>query len=446
VAVAVVVDDRVAFSEGYGVAGDGERMTPASPVVIGSTSKSITATAILQLVEAGRVELDAPVRRYLPWFDPADERGQDITVRQLLVDTSGVPTWAGWSALGGDGRADDAGIRRLINHVRLTSAPGTRFQYSNANYIALGQVIEAVTGQRYADYVRRAIFEPLGMQHTVAGELAGGSTPNRYWFGTPVPSHLPYLEIGIPAGAISASAEDLAHYLQAQLHHGSTPDGAAILTASSVDVMQAPAVVAEGFGVPSGRHYAMGWYVGTVAGEHAVFHSGDVFDSSSSLVMLPEQQVGVVVVATTSSAITPVANTLAEGVTDVMMGKPAKELGGALALGTVGLMTVAGIVLAFAVVRVRRLITEPPARRAAFARLAILDVVVPVAIVVGLPLAFSHNLHRAETVDPITFWRLVTRGVPDAGYVVLLALLLRFAIGVATGQMLARRALSSESP
>lgn len=429
VAISVVDDDRVVFQHGYGVAGDGEPMTAATPVVIGSTSKSITATAVLQLVEAGRVELDAPVRRYLPWFDPADPRGRDITVRQLLVDTSGIPTFAGWSALAGDGRADTAAIRELVNGVELTGAPGERFQYSNANYIIVGQVIEAVTGQPYAAYVQQAIFDPLGMNNTAADHLGTNATPNRYWSGIPVPSHLPYLEVGLPAGAISASAADLARYVQAHLDGGSAPGSTAILTSQSVDLAHRPAVAAEGFGVPPGRRYAMGWYVGTVADEPAIFHSGDVFDSSSSLVMLPERQLGVIVVATTSSPVTPVAKTLAEGVTALMVDKPAATLGRALATGTTGVMVVTGMVLAFSVVRARRQITQIPAGRTAVARTTTVDILLPTAMLVGLPMLFSEYLDRAENVDPISFWRLLTRALPDAGYVVLLALVLRLIVG-----------------
>ena len=429
VAVAIVQDGRVVFARGYGDAGDSRPMTVDTPVVIGSTSKSITAVAVLQLVERGRVDLGARIGVYLPWFAPSDHRASGITVRDLLVDTSGIPTWAGWAALGGDGRADPDAIRELVNSIRLTSAPGERFQYSNANYIILGQIIEAVTGQTYASVVEQSIFRPLGMASSrAAGTTA--STPNRYWFGVPVPSHLPYLEVGIPAGAITSSARDLARYVSVQLGGAPAPGGPSILGTTTLELSHTPAVAAEGFGVPPGRQYAMGWYTGDVAGEPAVFHAGDVFDSSSSLVLLPDRRTGVAVVATASSAITPIANTLAEGVVATLVGRTAPDLGRSLALGTVAVVAIGAALLAFAVTRARRLLTQPPAFTA---RLVIADVLVPTVHLLGLPLLFSRFLDRAETLSPVTFWVLVTRGLPDLGLLVVVALLLRLGTGMLVG-------------
>jgi CubicO group peptidase (beta-lactamase class C family) len=438
VAVAVVEDGHVVFARGYGQASAHSPMTADTPVVIGSTSKSITAVAVLQLVEQGRIDLNAPIGRYLPWYAPSDPRALAITVRDLLIDTSGIPTWAGWSALGGDGRAETSAIRALVNGIALTSPPGARFQYSNANYIILGQIIEAVTGQRYADVVEQSIFGPLGMTNTHAAD-SEESTPNRYWFGTPLPSHLPYLEIGIPAGAITSSANDLARYLEAQLGDNPVQGSAPVLSAASLELSHVPAVKAQGFGVAPGRHYGMGWYTGTVAGEPAIVHSGDVFDSSSSLVMLPARRIGIVVVATTSSTITPTANTLGEGVASALVGRSPPDFSRSLALGTVAIVVLGAAILAFAIIRTRRLVISPPT---VDARLVTVDVLVPVIVTVGLPLVFSRLLDRAETISPIRFWVLVMRGVPDLGLLILMALLLR--LGSAT-VVLGRRFIRQRS-
>jgi CubicO group peptidase (beta-lactamase class C family) len=425
VAAAVVKDGRIVFSRGYGTAGSDRRMTPETAVVIGSTSKSITALATLQLVDDGHVDLDAPIGRYLPWFDPDDARAEAITVRDLLIDTSGVPTWAGWSALAGDGRADEGSIRDLVNNLQLLDEPGGRFRYSNANYIILGEIIEAASGRPYAEVVKGSIFEPLDMEHTTAGAPAG-TVANRYWLGLPMPSHLPYLEIGIPAGAVSSSASDLAVYLQAQLgdHRSET------LNDATRTLLHEPAVEAEGFGVPDGRQYAMGWYVGPVVGEPAVFHSGDVFDSSSSLVMLPERDLGVVVVSTTSSPLVPTSKTLAEGIVAELLDERPPELHMSMALATVALLAVAAAILAFAVTRARSLAIAPRVTgRLSLLRLTVLDLLVPTAALFGLPFLFSTQLDRAEMLTASSFWRLVIRGVPDAGTIVVGALILRFALG-----------------
>lgn len=421
VAVAIVRRGRIVFTHGYGTASNGEDMTARTPVVIGSTSKSITATAVMRLAIEGKLGLDSPVREWLPWFRPRDARARDITIRHLLVDTSGIPTFAGWSALGGSGSAD---VRALVNDVRLTAAPGKKFQYANANYILLGEIIAAATGESYATAVQRLVFDPLALSNTRAEAQARNA--NRYWFGAPIRSRLPYLEVGLPAGAITSTARDLGRYLVAQMAHG---DGlVAAKDAVAFDELQIAAVKAGGFNVPQGRSYAMGWYVGKLGGRHAVFHSGDAFDSSSSLVMIPGAEVGVAVVANTSSALTPVAKTLAEGATAVLLAQRPPRLSPALALSQ-GTAVVAGAaVLALAVMRTRRLVVRR--ERGSVARVVVLDLLAPLAVFFGLPLLFSRFLDRAETVSPLVFWRIVERVLPDVAVLVFAALLLRIGAGV----------------
>ncbi|MEY2424559.1 MAG: hypothetical protein QOI61_131 [Actinomycetota bacterium] len=433
VAVGVIDHGRIVFTHGYGVANDGKKMTDRTPVVIGSTSKSITATAVVQLVAAGKVDLEAPVRQYLPWFNPRDRRARAITVKQLLVDTSGVPTWAGWSVLGGGGHAN---VRRLVNGLRLSKEPGRAFQYSNANYILLGQIIEAVSGESYAKYVQHNIVDPLGLDNTAARELARNA--NRFWFGQAMPSHLPFLEAGVPAGAVMSSARDLARYLVAHL----TLEPTLVADADLFDTMHLPAVKAEGFGVPGRRQYAMGWYVSHIAGKYAVFHSGDVFDSSSSLVMLPHDDLGVVIVSSTSNPFTPVSKTLAEGVAAVLVGESPARIERPLAIATIAVVAVATAVFALAVLRARRLFGR---RRDSRVRIGLVDIALPVVVLLGLPYAFSHYLDRAESVSPVTFWRIVERAVPDAGWLVLAALLLRVVAGV-YGLVPRRAVTTSETP
>lgn len=142
---AFVVVHRDGRSDGRGVggtAGDDE-ITSRTPFVIGSTTKSFTALAVMQLVDAGAVELDAPALRYVPELRLADGEATDtITVRHLLQQTSGLPGAAGGPVLASaaDGTAVDA-VREL-DGVHLASAPGTRWQYSNANYVLAGLVVE----------------------------------------------------------------------------------------------------------------------------------------------------------------------------------------------------------------------------------------------------------------------------------------------------------------
>jgi len=227
-ALGVVQGDHVAYVRGYGVAGpDGRPVTPQTPFILGSTSKSFTALAVMQLVEAGKIDLDAPVTRYLPWFHTHDaaESGQ-ITVRELLHHTSGLATYAGRQRIWDEDQSSVAlenGVRELVN-AQLDQPPGQGYEYSNVNYNALGLIVQVVSGRSYEDYVRCAIFDPLQMPHSAAersdprvADIAAG---HRYWLLWPVTFDAPYPRRMTPAGFLISSAEDMSHYLVAELNGG----------------------------------------------------------------------------------------------------------------------------------------------------------------------------------------------------------------------------------
>ncbi len=150
-ALVVVQGDQIVHLKAFGVAdADGRPVTPQTPFFTGSTGKSITALAIMQLVEAGKIKLDASVQTYLPWFRVADANASKIiTVHQLLNQTSGLPVSIGREQLANTDLSDSAienNVRALAN-VELIAPPGERYEYSNANYVTLGMIIQAVSGQ-----------------------------------------------------------------------------------------------------------------------------------------------------------------------------------------------------------------------------------------------------------------------------------------------------------
>jgi CubicO group peptidase (beta-lactamase class C family) len=215
---------------------------PETPFILASVSKSFTAMAVMQLVDAGLVQLDAPVQTYIPWFTVADEgAAAQITVRQLLYQTSGLPTIAGRQQPDPD-QSLEASVRALAD-VSLTTAPGERFQYSNANYNTLGLIVEQVTGQSFGQYVEAQIYAPLEMTHShvsrAEAEIDGLAAGHRTWFTSPVQETLPYVAADLPSGFLIASAEDMAHYLVAQLNGGQY-NGMQVLSAESVAQMHTP--------------------------------------------------------------------------------------------------------------------------------------------------------------------------------------------------------------
>jgi CubicO group peptidase (beta-lactamase class C family) len=199
-ALGVVRGKEVVYLKGYGIAGpDGRSVTPQTPFILGSTSKSFTALAIMQLVEAGKIELDAPVTKYLPWFRTADEAASArITVRSLLNQNSGLPVYEGRQGFSENDQSDTAlenGIRQLAG-VRLNHPPGQAYEYANENYAILGLIIQAVSASSYEEYIQSQIFGPLHMRHSAASiadpaakDLASGY---RYWLSWPVAYDAPY--------------------------------------------------------------------------------------------------------------------------------------------------------------------------------------------------------------------------------------------------------------
>ena len=184
-ALGIVRGDQIAYLRGFGKADDsGRTVTPQTPFIIGSLSKSVTALAIMQLVEAGKVDLDAPVQRYLPWFRVADEEASaQITVRHLLNQTSGLSTKTGRSYQG-NGDTSDAALEnavRKLSGAELTAPVGETHQYSTINYSVFGLIVQAVAGRSYESYVQTEIFDPLQMRGSFTSEAARGRARPRDW-------------------------------------------------------------------------------------------------------------------------------------------------------------------------------------------------------------------------------------------------------------------------
>jgi len=301
VSLAIVEGDQIVHRRGFGRARPGgEAPTPQTPFFIGSLTKSVTALAVMQLVEAGKVELDAPVQRYLPWFRVADPKASaQMTVRHLLNQTSGLPESAGEAEMADfDDRpgATERQVRALAS-LKLARPVGSACQYSNMNYNSLGLIIEAASGQSYADYVQEHIFAPLDMNHTYTSPAVarqnGLAMGHRYWFGFPFPApNLPTPHGSLPSGQLISTAEDLARYLIAHMNDGRYGQ-ARILSAAGINELHRGAVEYSKMGVSAGK-YAMGWFDGEIGQTRIVWHGGTVPDFEAYMAILPEQKKGVV--------------------------------------------------------------------------------------------------------------------------------------------------------
>jgi CubicO group peptidase (beta-lactamase class C family) len=304
-ALAIVQGDQIVHLKGFGVADpSGHAVTPQTPFIIGSTTKSFTALAVMQLVEAGKIELDAPMQRYLPWFRVADPAASArITVRHLLHQTSGISSADGNSDVTRDDTANDALEQRAraMETIQLSQPVGATFQYANANYDLLGLLVQTVSGQSYEGYIQQQIFAPLEMRHAYAEPEAaqsdGLATGHHYWFGAPAAMTTPFPRGSLPSGYLIASAEDMSHYLIAQLNDGRYR-GRAVLSAPGIATLHRGAVAAF-----DGNQYAMGWLVGQSGGVRAVWHNGTVPGFNAKMVLLPNERWGVVALMNASSQI-----------------------------------------------------------------------------------------------------------------------------------------------
>jgi CubicO group peptidase (beta-lactamase class C family) len=316
-ALAIVQGDKLVHSRGFGIASpDTQPVTPQTPFIIGSVSKSFTALAILQLVEAGKIDLDAPVQRYLPWFKVADAAAAEtITVRHLLNQTSGFPESAGQRTLADRYSGDDALEREVRSYekIQLSQQVGAVMQYSNANFNTLGLIVQAVSGQMYESYIQGHIFNPLGMQNSFIsiseGQQGGMATGYRKWFGYPFAAHnLPFPRAHLPSGYLISSAEDLAHYTIAQLNNGDyqgqsvlSPEGIALLHQPGPVEPLAYAFKAVGCDNGSGAHYAMGWWSLELNQIPVICHTGDTPNFHADIVLIPEGKWGVVLLMNVSN-------------------------------------------------------------------------------------------------------------------------------------------------
>jgi CubicO group peptidase (beta-lactamase class C family) len=304
-ALTIVRGEELLHVRGYGAADPaGTPVSPQTPFLIGSNSKSFTALAVMQLVESGRLELDAPVQRYLPWFAVADPvAAARITVRHLLYHTSGIPTVAGQAFAADDDTSDQALERHVrgLSSVALTEQVGQRYQYSNANYNVLGLLVQVVSGLSYEAYVQRHIFEPLEMRNSFTAEVAGSqqglATGHQRWFGFPRPAPTIFNRGDLPAGFLIASAEDLGHYLIAHLNGGRYGESV-LLSGQGMATLHEP-----GSEIAPDSFYAMGWGVTSIEGFRTILHSGSNDNFRSHLVLLPAQQLGFAIMMNVNDAI-----------------------------------------------------------------------------------------------------------------------------------------------
>ncbi|MBK6489441.1 MAG: beta-lactamase family protein [Gemmatimonadetes bacterium] len=303
IAVGVVADQSLVWATGFGMADMANRvaMAPSTRFRMASHSKLFTATAIMQLREQGKLRLDDPVSQYLPWFrvKPAGDDDGPITIEQLLSHSSGLPREAGdhWTTMQFPTEAD---IKRLIVDREAPFAPQVRWKYSNLAYTIAGMVVEAVSGERWSDYVQRHIYQPLDMRASSVDRDEPGLAVG---YGRRMPDGtrevLPFMDARGMAAAtgISSTVEDMAKFVSAQFRAGPA-GGRQILSTGSLREMHRVRSVENNWS--SGT--AIGFAVSRVGDRTYVGHGGGYPGYTTQTMIDLERRIGVIVLTNTNDS------------------------------------------------------------------------------------------------------------------------------------------------
>jgi CubicO group peptidase (beta-lactamase class C family) len=424
----IVHDDQVVHLESFGEADpSGRAVTPQTPFILASVSKPFTALAIMQLSEAGKVDLDAPVQRYVPWFHVADKAASGrITVRNLLNHTSGLPEDTSFEPMRSNDMSDEALEERVraLSDVRLNHRVGAAFEYTDANYDVLGLIVQRVAGQSYESYVQEHIFAPLNMGHSFINQTAaqrhGLATGHRSWFSFPMRFEAPYSRAAMPSSYFISSTQDMTHYLIAQLNAGRYAD-TSVLSPEGVAAMHRPAV-REG---DKDVFYGMGWERrSTTSGVPGIQHGGTNSNFYADMVLEPEGRWGVVILANFNSFNLNGGRVqgLSSGVISLLHGQAPPDVpmphhpilaSAVLLVAVVSVLQVLGIVRS--VVILRRWRTQPHRRPRGRWGVA-LRVGVPLVLNVGWVLFMLIGFPKL--LYPLSLTLLL---VPDLGYLVVVS-------------------------
>ena len=286
-----IVDNGLVTTRGLGVTNveDPLPVTPHTVFPIASISKTFAATMMMRLVEQGKVDLTAPVRKYLPDFKVRDEAvSRDVTVWNLLTHTAG---WEG--QVSGPERGEDT-LRNftatVMPDLMQVAPPAAAWSYNNAGFSVSGRVIEAVTGTSINRAIRDLVFTPLGLPH--AGTTAGEFIVNRFAAGhsnradTPATLQRPFSpSVSVTAGGVGLCITDLLAYAQFHLGDGRAPNGERLLSRASLEMMRTTQLHKQG----TDDDIGIAWHLRNVGPLRVAAHGGTLSGHILLLEIIPEK-------------------------------------------------------------------------------------------------------------------------------------------------------------
>lgn len=315
-AIAIVKDDKVVLAKGYGVRELGKQPTVDEKTLfaIASNSKAFTAAALAILVDEGKVKWDDPVTKYLPSFQMYDPYvTREMTIRDLLSHRSGLTTFGGDLLWYETTYASDEILSR-IRFLKPSSSFRSRYGYQNIMFLAAGMIVEKVSGKSWGDFIKDKFFVPLGMtsSNTSVKEFKQGgniATPHNAKSGSNKPIHYGNVDNVAAAAAINACVADLAQWMRLQLGRG-TFEGKKIFSRERSWEMWQPNTIIQISEAASRfsptRHfnlYGMGWGLSDYQGRKVVSHGGGLDGMISQTALMPEENMGVVVLSNSETAV-----------------------------------------------------------------------------------------------------------------------------------------------
>lgn len=293
VAVGIIQGDQE-YTAGYGVTNIENPLPVTADTLfqIGSTTKTVTGTAAMLLVEQGKLDLDVPIRTYLPELQLADpDVAARVTLRHVFTHTGG---WVG-DYFDDFGRGEDSLAKIVANLASLPQMTplGDVWSYNNAGFYLAGRVLEVVTGQPYETVAKELVLDPLGM--TMSFFFAEDVITYRVAVGHTVPfedgNHTPQVErewalarTGNPVGGIISTARDQLRYARFHMGDGTAPDGTRLLKQETMATMQTPVVQAA-----NGDQFGITWFIREVGETKIVRHGGATKSQLSAFLLVPER-------------------------------------------------------------------------------------------------------------------------------------------------------------
>src|ERR1700692_320388 len=295
--IALIDDHQIVWAQGFGMADPKNKIPASSDTVyrIGSVSKLFTDIAIIQLVERGELNLDAPVTDYLPEFHPKNSFGTPITLRQLMSQRAGFLREPPVGNYFETSQPTLAATVQSLNDTELVFAPNTHTKYSNAAIAVVGYLLEARSHEPFAQYLKSSVLDPMGLRHSSFepnSAIIANLAKAEMWTYDGLKFEAPTFQLGMaPAGSMYSTVNDLGHFVSVLLAQGKAENGA-VLKPAALEQMWSPQFPNTG-----GRVFGLGFQVRALAAHRLVGHGGAIYGFATTVDLLPEDKVGVVIVA-----------------------------------------------------------------------------------------------------------------------------------------------------